>query len=286
MSRIAALALSLGLVAGCSRSPERVVLLVETIPVAGVNASPATLAAAAKTIQRRLDVMTPRNADVRSTNDRVMIALDAEGASDWAAAKETVLSRGNLALHPVATDLPFGLELANEAIAAGIAAKSDAYHGEVWTFDGDVHAVAALLSKVTDGDDSRWRVVRDEAHAVGSGRAVIVDRKDALEHVSIASARMQETDYGVIVDVQLESADAARFEALTGSHLKRKLAIVLDGSVHSAPVVMDRIAGGRVQITMGSSASAKQGAVALAATLSGGELPFALEVRAEHRPNR
>jgi preprotein translocase subunit SecD len=39
------------------------------------------------------------------------------------------------------------------------------------------------------------------------------------------------------------------FEQITGANVKKRLAIILDNSVYSAPVIQERIAGGRAQIT-------------------------------------
>jgi len=39
------------------------------------------------------------------------------------------------------------------------------------------------------------------------------------------------------------------FEQITGANVKKRLAIILDNHVYSAPVIQERIAGGRAQIT-------------------------------------
>jgi preprotein translocase subunit SecD len=39
------------------------------------------------------------------------------------------------------------------------------------------------------------------------------------------------------------------FEQITGANVKKRLAIILDNNVYSAPVIQERIAGGRAQIT-------------------------------------
>ena len=39
------------------------------------------------------------------------------------------------------------------------------------------------------------------------------------------------------------------FEKITGQNIKKRLAIVLDNKVNSAPVIQDKISGGRAQIT-------------------------------------
>jgi hypothetical protein len=54
------------------------------------------------------------------------------------------------------------------------------------------------------------------------------------------------------VELRLSPEGAKRFEDFTAANVKRRLAILVDGRVASAPVIMSRIAGGTVQITMGT----------------------------------
>ncbi|MEM1415136.1 MAG: protein translocase subunit SecD [Myxococcota bacterium] len=55
-----------------------------------------------------------------------------------------------------------------------------------------------------------------------------------------------------IVALTFNSTGAAEFEELTGANIKKRMAIVLDGRAESAPVIQDRIGGGRATITLGS----------------------------------
>jgi preprotein translocase subunit SecD len=59
-------------------------------------------------------------------------------------------------------------------------------------------------------------------------------------------------DAPVRVTVSLEADGAKRFEAFTAEHVRRRLAILVDGLVMSAPVIVDRIPGGNVSIAMGA----------------------------------
>jgi len=58
-----------------------------------------------------------------------------------------------------------------------------------------------------------------------------------------------------VVSVQFTPDGAARFATLTEQHVDRGLAILLDGDVVSAPIIRERITGGRAQITLGSTTS-------------------------------
>ncbi len=54
---------------------------------------------------------------------------------------------------------------------------------------------------------------------------------------------------GPYVALELNARGAKLFEELTGAHVGRRLAIVLDNTVYSAPVIHERIGGGRASIT-------------------------------------
>ena len=51
-----------------------------------------------------------------------------------------------------------------------------------------------------------------------------------------------------IVGVTFDSKGAREFEQITGANVGKRMAIVLDGTVYSAPVIRDRISGGRAVI--------------------------------------
>ncbi|MGA2315782.1 MAG: protein translocase subunit SecD [Thermodesulfobacteriota bacterium] len=51
------------------------------------------------------------------------------------------------------------------------------------------------------------------------------------------------------VAIELNDIGARLFEQITGTNVKKRLAIILDNNVYSAPVIQERIAGGRAQIT-------------------------------------
>jgi preprotein translocase subunit SecD len=51
------------------------------------------------------------------------------------------------------------------------------------------------------------------------------------------------------VSIAFNAAGAKLFEEVTGANVKKRLAIVLDNTVYSAPVIQEKIAGGNAQIT-------------------------------------
>lgn len=69
------------------------------------------------------------------------------------------------------------------------------------------------------------------------------------EIISDARHRPGEMGEAPYVAVTLTSPGATLFERITGENVGRRMAIVLDGKVQSAPVIQDRIGGGRAVIT-------------------------------------
>jgi preprotein translocase subunit SecD len=83
---------------------------------------------------------------------------------------------------------------------------------------------------------------------------------------------------GPYVSVDLDARGAQIFDALTAENVGRRLAIVLDGTVYSAPVIKERIPGGHVQITGRFSIDEAHD---LAIVLRSGALPAPVEIEEE-----
>jgi len=80
---------------------------------------------------------------------------------------------------------------------------------------------------------------------------------------------------GPYVTVDLDERGAQIFSALTSANVGRKIAIVLDNIVYSAPVIREPIPGGRVQIT---GSFTYDDAHELAIVLRSGALPAPVEI--------
>lgn len=77
------------------------------------------------------------------------------------------------------------------------------------------------------------------------------------------------------VSLSFNSIGARVFDKITGENVKKRLSIVLDGNVYSAPVIQERIAGGRAQITGRFTMEEAQD---LAIVLRAGALPAPVEI--------
>jgi preprotein translocase subunit SecD len=71
------------------------------------------------------------------------------------------------------------------------------------------------------------------------------------EELQEASVRIDQEQNRPYVSLEFKPGGAKIFEEITGKNIGKRLAIVLDGNVYSAPVVQGRIAGGSAQITLG-----------------------------------
>lgn len=69
---------------------------------------------------------------------------------------------------------------------------------------------------------------------------------DSLEK---AEVRISDRFGEPYVSLEFNSQGARDFERITSENVKKRLAIILDGVVHSAPVIQERISGGKAQIT-------------------------------------
>src|SRR4030043_1658889 len=77
------------------------------------------------------------------------------------------------------------------------------------------------------------------------------------------------------VALEFDDIGAKLFEQITGANVKKRLAIILDDNVYSAPVIQERIAGGRAQIT--GRFDMKEGGD-LAIVLRAGALPAPVKI--------
>ena len=81
------------------------------------------------------------------------------------------------------------------------------------------------------------------------------------------------------VSIDFKTAEASVFENITAESIGKRMAIVLDGNVYSAPVIQSRIGGGRAQISLGTGGynALFQEASDLALILRAGALPVQLD---------
>lgn len=126
-----------------------------------------------------------------------------------------------------------------------------------------------------------------EKHTAGASGEVeqmipyLVEESSRLSGDVLADARVQvdQQKNQPYVSIDFKSAGAEIFEQLTGDNVGKRMAIVLDGNVYSAPTIQTRIGGGRAQITLGTGGfnQMMKEARDLALVLRAGALPVRLD---------
>ena len=135
----------------------------------------------------------------------------------------------------------------------------------------------ALEGKIPEGSVVLYEKVLDPKGRVVDRIPYLLKKTTLLTGDLLTSARVQfDPDTNApIVGIAFDRAGARIFEEVTGENVGRRLAIILDDNVYSAPVIRDRIAGGQAVI---SGRFALEEARDLAIVLRAGALPAPVDV--------
>jgi preprotein translocase subunit SecD len=98
------------------------------------------------------------------------------------------------------------------------------------------------------------------------------------EYITDARVQIDSRDNEPYVSLSFDARGARLFERITGANIEKRLAIILDNNVYSAPVIRDRISGGKAQIT---GAFSMEDAKDLAIVLRAGALPAPVKILEE-----
>lgn len=129
------------------------------------------------------------------------------------------------------------------------------------------------IPKIPDGYE--LKVLTDR----GRTENLLLQKAPVLTGDKLMNASVGFDQYGQpVVELQFDSEGAKVFDKVTFQNIGRRLAIVLDGRVHSAPVIRDRIPNGQAQISGSFSA---QEASDLALVLRAGALPAPVVIEEE-----
>ena len=193
---------------------------------------------ALRTIRNRIDQFGVAEPDIRKQEgNRIQVQLP--GLSDPRRAVQILGQTAHLEFHLVRDDVD-----PNKAVLpSGVMALP-------------------LLEKGHDGSETATRLIAVEKDAMLSGEDV-ADAQPTFEKNRAS------------VSLSFNSRGATLFENVTGENVGRRMAIVLDDKVYSAPVIQQRIAGGRAVIT---GQFTTQEATDLAIVLRAGSLAAPMEI--------
>jgi preprotein translocase subunit SecD len=135
----------------------------------------------------------------------------------------------------------------------------------------------ALKGNVPEEDEILYQRSVDPQTGRATKTPLLVKKRAVLTGDTIKTAKVNFGGErgGAYVSLSFDARGTRVFDRVTAENVKRRLAIVLDGSVYSAPVIQERISGGEAQIT--GDFTAEQ-ASDLAIVLRAGSLPAPVKV--------
>ncbi len=109
----------------------------------------------------------------------------------------------------------------------------------------------ALRGNIPEGSIIAYGTREDKSSGQKGRVPYLLKNKTLLTGASLETAKVQISDrFGEPhVSIKFNTQGAADFDRITNENVRKRLAIVLDGVVHSAPVIQERISGGQAQVT-------------------------------------
>lgn len=172
---------------------------------------------ALETIRNRIDEFGVSEPDIRRQGDnRILIQLP--GIKDTKSAKELIGKTATLTFQLV---------------------------------DEEHDLQSALSENAPPGSEVLYEIKRNDATGAETKIPYLIKKRVLLAGESLTDARvlfdsMENEPY---VAIEFDKKGAKRFAKITDENRQKRLAIVLDNKVYSAPVIQDKIAGGRARIT-------------------------------------
>jgi len=142
--------------------------------------------------------------------------------------------------------------------------------------DEDADVEAAVDSAPPVGDEILYQNKYNKGSDTPVKVPFLIKKRVLLDGSLLTNARVEFDQFQQPqVGIEFNRKGARIFERITGANIQKRLAIVLDKSVYSAPVIQDRIAGGKAIITGSFTLNeAKDLAIALRA----GSLPAPVKI--------
>lgn len=201
-----------------------------------------TLDQAVKTIRNRIDEFGVAEPDIRKQQDANRIQVQLPGLTDPERAIKVIGKTAHLEFKMV--DETADVEKAKKGI-------------------------------LPPGDELAYLQLRNAQGGVLE-QPIVLRKEAVLTGDAVSDAQVHFGNYGeAYVGISFNPRGAKLFERLTAENVKRRMAIVLDGKVYSAPVIQEKIAGGKASIT-GNFKTEEAGDLAI--VLRAGSLPAPVTV--------
>ncbi|MFH1808441.1 MAG: protein translocase subunit SecD [Pseudomonadota bacterium] len=271
-----------------SRDDTEVVLKISKDFVNGVRRD--AIDQAIKTIRNRVDKMGVAEPDIKKRGeDSIQVQLPGYGDPDEAKALlgrtaqlEFQMCADTSDAFDGLKDLPEGIELKRDSYR-----RPDSGSGkDVFLESKDLPALRAYLKDKVPSD---LTVKYGEVQRKNEKwyRTYLLHRRIELTGDYLTDARVMPGTAEKpqpYVSLEFNPQGALMFEDITGRNIGNRMAIVLEELVDSAPVIQDRIGGGRAQITLGGMKNPQEillDAKNLALVLKAGALPAPVTIREE-----
>lgn len=137
---------------------------------------------------------------------------------------------------------------------------------------------ASTAGAIPEGDEILMMRSRNRETGIVTTTPILLKSQTLLTGDLLTNARVQfggQFNNEPEVAIEFNSEGARLFEQVTGENVGKRLAIILDNTVYSAPSIREKISGGRAQITGGFSMDEAKD---LAIVLRAGALPAPVKV--------
>jgi preprotein translocase subunit SecD len=140
------------------------------------------------------------------------------------------------------------------------------------------NAAKAGQNVVPEGDEILMERRKNKDTGIVTSTPILIKKESLLTGELLTDARVSfggDFKNEPYVGIEFNSEGANIFEKITGANVGKRLAIILDNSVYSAPVIRERISGGKASI---SGSFTMDEAKDLAIVLRAGALPAPVKV--------
>ena len=212
---------------------------------------------ALETIRNRVDQFGVAEPTIHSQGENEIV-IQLPGVKDTSRAIELVGKTAILEFKLLDDDSPIAAQLPG-----------------VIAFDDEDKVNKEFADKVPDGDEILYGRQLNKETGVETKRVYLIKKQTLLTGEFLTEARVNiDTRFNdPYVSITFDSTGAKLFEEITAANEKKRLAIILDNNVYSAPVIQEAISGGSAQI---SGSFSMQEAKDLAIILRSGSLPAPL----------
>jgi len=142
--------------------------------------------------------------------------------------------------------------------------------------DDEADVGSALNGTPPVGDEILYQTKYEAGSSVPIKTPFLIKKRVLLDGSLLTDARVEFDQFQQPqIGIEFSRKGARIFDRITGENINKRLAIVLDKTVYSAPVIQDRIAGGKARIT---GSFTLDDAKDLAIALRAGSLPAPVKI--------